>query len=103
MNVKTLFLATALAMVASAVYAVNDGGVGTGGTNFSCDVNTGGCKCEGVEAGADCQAMLKNCKDKKMGACHDEPGDRWCVCNMYRSATPTPKPGKVQTAPLQRN
>lgn len=32
-----------------------------GGLDFSCNINTKKCYCEGVPEGADCQAMKKNC------------------------------------------
>ena len=74
------------------------GGTGAARQKFSCDVNTQNCTCEGVETGADCQAMKKNCGTNKM-ACIDPityPGQKaHCMCTMGRKAQLLKK-----TAPL---
>ncbi|MBB5539496.1 hypothetical protein GGD55_006246 [Rhizobium giardinii] len=74
---------------------------GSQGLNFSCDVNTGVCKCDGRWEGADCKGMLPNCK------LTDSTGDIWkncdigkgCQCRMFMTA-PKQKPGFRQ--PLQK-
>jgi hypothetical protein len=104
MRIVTLSVAGAFVLFATAAYALISGG-GPSGTNFSCDVNTQKCECSGVLEGADCQAMLKNCKDGKTSSCHDEPGDKWCRCTMSMTGQPkgkVPLPGKVPTPPAQR-
>lgn len=77
------------------------GGGGAPGTNFTCDVNKGTCKCDGVWEGADCRAMAKNCRGGSQAshACHE---DQWCICQMYKTGGPADKSGKLQTPPHER-
>ncbi|MCU0790023.1 MAG: hypothetical protein MUE79_03060 [Nitratireductor sp.] len=78
-----LFAGTSIPLAAS----MQPGGSGLG---FSCDVNTQQCKCQGIETGADCVAMKKNCAGKL--TCIDPvtyPGQTArCFCNMSQAARP---------------
>ena len=79
--------------------------VGGSGLGFSCDVNKQECKCQGVENGADCVAMKKNCSGKL--TCIDPvtyPGQPYqCFCDMSQAARPQAiRPGiseRLKTAP----
>jgi hypothetical protein len=48
-------------LAAGVAHAVKD--FGGGSQQFTCDVNSRICKCEGNRDGADCQAMQVNCRD----------------------------------------
>ena len=66
-----LGLATVIIGGGLAVLAVNSAtqaiaaprGGGASSLNFSCDVIEAKCTCKGSQRGADCQAMLKNCRE----------------------------------------
>ena len=64
--------------------------IGGSGLGFSCDVNTQKCECQGVETGADCVAMKKNCTGNL--TCLDPityPGQAYrCFCSMSQAARP---------------
>ena len=62
----------------------------TSGLSFSCDVNTTKCRCEGTLEGADCQAMLKNCKGGTYDICMESP-EMYCVCTMARATLRSPR------------
>jgi hypothetical protein len=62
-------------------------GTGGGGLGFSCDVNNQSCSCDGVLEGADCQAMLKNCKAGSW-ACIESPPPAYCTCTMASRQAP---------------
>lgn len=73
-------------------------GTGGSGLGFSCDVNNQTCSCDGVLEGADCQAMLKNCKAGSW-ICIESPPPAYCSCTL---AARQPLPGRrvvPQTAP----
>jgi hypothetical protein len=63
-KVRCLIMMTAamavIAVLSGDAMAANQQ-IGGGGLGFSCDVNTQRCECSGVETGADCQGMKKNC------------------------------------------
>lgn len=97
---KMIMLFAALALTTTAAAAASRLG-GSQSSNFSCDVNSGYCTCEGSWEGADCKGMLPNCK------LTDSNGDIWhnceigkgCKCRMFRMA-PKPKRGELQ--PMQK-
>jgi hypothetical protein len=64
--------------------------LGGSGLGFSCDMNKQECKCDGVETGADCVGMKKNCSGKL--TCIDPkvyPGQAArCYCNMSATVRP---------------
>lgn len=60
------------------------------GLSFSCDVNTTKCRCEGTLEGADCQAMLKNCKGGTYDICMESP-EMYCICTMARTTIRPPR------------
>jgi hypothetical protein len=102
MRIGTLFLAAAFVVCGTAAHALISGG-GPAGTNFSCDVNKSSCSCDGVLEGADCQAMLKNCKGGVNPNCFHGTGGAWCECSMSKAAAPKGKlPQKLPTAPAQQ-
>jgi hypothetical protein len=81
-----LFLAIITLLVSlSIVEAAQRGSSGRPGLGFSCDVNDMMCSCKGVESGADCKAMKKNCDPKGIFAC-DRDG---CRCDMAARRGPT--------------
>ena len=98
MRILNILSAVIFGVFVTPAHAVLDGG-GPSGTNFSYDVNTATCVCSGVLEGADCQAMLKNCKNCT-AACHDDPR-RECVCGM-RTEVPKLRPEKVPNAPVKQ-
>ena len=80
MRIGVFLFAAAFLVFAPTAQALT---TGAAGTNFSCDVNTRKCECKGVETGADCTAMAKNCQGKLR--CYGEPGEpKWCACDMAR-------------------
>lgn len=62
--------------------------IGGSGLGFSCDADTQKCECKGVESGADCVAMKKNCAGSI--SCLDPityPGQPYkCFCSMSSKA-----------------
>jgi hypothetical protein len=102
MRMSTLFLlATAFILFGTAAHAVISGG-GAPGTNFACDVNTHSCSCDGVLEGADCQAMLKNCKGGVDPNCFHGTKGAWCECSMSLKADPKKLP-TLKTPPVQKS
>jgi hypothetical protein len=98
MIARVLFFAILMATAAGGAQAALNTGMGPPGTNFSCDVNTQQCTCTGVETGADCKAMYKNCPDSGL-LCTVGPNPH-CTCTMSRR-----KPPRVRspvTSPLTR-
>jgi hypothetical protein len=68
---------------------------------FSCDVNTQKCECTGVETGADCQAMKKNCSSDPLNCFKDINYKSICICTMA-SKTGAPRvPSIVGPKPNQ--
>jgi hypothetical protein len=65
--------------------------IGGTGLGFSCDVDTQKCECKGVETGADCVGMKKNCAGSL--TCLDPityPGQPYrCFCSMSKAARPS--------------
>jgi hypothetical protein len=77
----TFFIAvfTIFASLSTAQAASNLGG---GSFGFSCDVNTQKCECKGVETGADCEGMKKNCGTNRVICWDNTTTGPMCVCNM---------------------
>ena len=76
----------AIAVLSGSSIAANQQ-IGGGGLSFSCDVNTQRCECDGVEAGADCQAMKKNCGSNRtycITSTEAPSGKAYCFCTMGR-------------------
>ncbi len=70
---------------------------GGGGLGFSCDVNTQKCECAGVETGADCAAMKKNCGTNNLSCFKNLQYKDICVCNMaMKKRLPGTKGPKVK-------
>jgi len=61
-RVAVIFIFTVLYISPPVFAAKTTMGGGGFGTNFSCDILTNKCTCEGSALGADCRAMAKNCK-----------------------------------------
>jgi hypothetical protein len=81
---KSFFTALAVALVVGIWFPhalAASRGTGGSGLGFSCDVNNQSCSCDGVLEGADCQAMLKNCKAGSW-ACIEAPPPAYCTCTM---------------------
>lgn len=90
--------ALVLLMLLGGIGTVNAAQIGVGGSglNFSCDVNKRQCECTGVEEGADCQAMKKNCGENRLNCFKDLKYQDICICTMARLA---PKQQNIIVAP----
>lgn len=87
---RVLPIAMILLLWTSSATSVLNAPITTGsGLNFSCDVNTRQCECSGVPEGADCQAMLKNCKNKDWEVCYSDTNK--CYCTMASTKAPVRK------------
>jgi len=90
MALTIIFCLSALALLSLGTGFSNGASrqIGGSGLGFSCDVNTQKCRCDGVETGADCVAMKKNCSGGL--TCLDPityPGQPYsCSCKMSRAA-----------------
>jgi hypothetical protein len=100
-KVRCLIMMTAamaaIAALSAASMAANQQ-IGGGGLSFSCDVNTQRCECSGVETGADCQGMKKNCGSNRtycITSTESPTGKAYCFCTMGRHVK---VPGKLAPA-----
>lgn len=80
-----------LAITASVSIAEAASNLGGGALGFSCNVNTQKCECEGIETGADCQAMKKNCGSNALSCFKNLQYKDICICNMAARKTKVPR------------
>lgn len=82
MKIRLVILIAALVVFASLGPGRAASNLGGSGFGFSCDVNTQQCRCDGVETGADCQAMKKNCGSNPLNCFKDLNYKDICICTM---------------------